>query len=223
MHTLLAHKRLLAAALLFIFATFLAASFYIQNAQSEYVLKTQLKIAEQETKLAGIAELTGRDGADAVVEEIIQDCSQQNRERFDTLLGKLSQLHGSELSEVEQLFNACGNFFAERKAVMVARLEREYEVYTDLVDILTLYDEKAPTVTYDIEGWNELVDMEKKRSELSTRLVQVQGDIIQALRSGTAISSEEMQLLLAEGQQTKDTLSVLSLQIEQKRQAILKL
>jgi hypothetical protein len=68
MEKILEHKKLLAAALFFVFLTFLAASIYIRDVQSEYALKTQLKIAQQETKLAAIAELTGRDGADAVVE-----------------------------------------------------------------------------------------------------------------------------------------------------------
>ena len=159
MHALLSHKKILALALFFIFVVFFGASLYIKDAQSEYILQTQLTIAEQETRLAAIAELTARDGADAVVSEIIKDCSSENRERFDTLLGLLSQLRGAELREVESLFNACGNFYAERKAVMVARLSREFEVYEDLIEILSLFDQKAQSITYDVSGWREFVAM----------------------------------------------------------------
>lgn len=215
------HKKALAAALFFAFITFLGASIYISDVQSEYALKTQLKIAEQETKLAAIAELTGRDGADAVVEEIIKDCSTANRERFDNLLGLLSELDQTELLEVEQLFDSCGNFYAERKAVMVTRLEREYEVYLDFIDILTLIDEEASRVTYDIQGWGNLVALEKKRSVLSRDLVSIQGAIIDALRKKIPLSSDEMQLLLVDGKETKDALMQVSTEIDDLRQEVL--
>jgi predicted type IV restriction endonuclease len=221
MQKILEHKKLLAAALFFAFLTFLAASVYISDVQNDYALKTQLKISEQETKLAAIAELTGRDGADAVVEEIIKDCSIENRERFDTLLSSLAELNAQELIEVEQLFNSCGNFYAERKAVMVARLEREYEVYLDFIDILSLIDEEASKVTYNIEGWGNLVAQEKKRSELSTSLVSIQGQIIDSLRKKTPLSSDEMQLLLVEGKETKDALIKISTEIDDLREKVL--
>jgi hypothetical protein len=221
MEKILEHKKLLAAALFFVFLTFLAASIYIRDVQSEYALKTQLKIAQQETKLAAIAELTGRDGADAVVEEIIKDCSIENRQRFDTLLSRLAELNAVELIEVEQLFNSCGNFYAERKAVMVTRLEREYEVYLDFIDVLSLVDEEESKVTYDVEGWGKLVEQEKKRSELSTSLVLIQGKIIDSLRKKTPISSDQMQLLLVEGKETKDALIKISSEIDDLREKVL--
>ncbi len=223
MHALLSHKKILALAFFFIFLVFLAASLYIEDAQSEYILKTQLTIAEQETRLAAIAELTARDGADAVVEEIIKDCTPENRERFDTLLSSLSQLGRPELREVESLFSACGNFYAERKAVMVSRLSREFEVYEDLIGILALFDKKAYGITYNVSGWKELVEMEQERSRLSTQLVQIQGDIIDALLAQSPIGSDEMQALLAQGQETKDSLELLSIQIDKRRQELLDL
>lgn len=221
MQKLLEHKKILAAALFFVFLTFLAASIYVKDVQSEYALKTQVKIAEQETKLASIAELTGRDGADAVVEEIIKDCNPENRQQFDSLLSKLAELNAVELKEIEQLFNTCGNFYAERKAVMVAKLAREYEVYLDFIEILSLIDEKAEKVTYDVEGWGSLVALEKNRSELSTELVTIQGRIIDELRKQTPISSDEMQLLLVDGKMTKDELISVSSDIDDLRQEIL--
>lgn len=220
---MLEHKKAIAAAFFFIFAVFLAASIYIREVQSDYVLNTRLQISEQETQLAALAELTDRDGADAVVERIIKDCSPENRGRFDTLLSKLGELNAAELKEIEQLFNACGNFYAERKAVMVARLEREYEIYLDFIEILSLVDESASVATYNVEGWRALVDKEKERSELSTKLVNIQGQIITALLENMPIASERMQLLMVEGQQTKERLSSLSTDIDLLRQEILDL
>lgn len=213
----------IAAGALFIFITILIASFVLKELQSDYVSATRIKIAEQETTLASLSELIGRDGADSVVSDIIQDCSPQNRERFDLLLGRLSTLQGQELREVEQLFNACANFYPERKAVMVARFEREYEVYMDLIDILTRVDNDAPYLTYQTTQWEQLVRLEKERSDLSTRLVDVQGTIIRALIEGTAVSSEQMQQLLGQGQEIKDSLVFTSMQIDELRASILDL
>jgi hypothetical protein len=190
---------------------------YVQNATKETVF---LKIAEQQTQLSVIAELTATDGADTVVAEIIRDCSPENRARFDTQLSKLDSLRASELTEIEQLFNACGNFFSERKAVMTARLKREYEVYTDLVDILKKIDERADVTLYKTEGWSNLVAMETKRSQLSSRLVDIQGAVIRELRSGVAIQSEELQATLVEAQKIKVELLDLSEEINHNRNAL---
>jgi hypothetical protein len=104
---------------------------------------------------------------------------------------------------------------------MVARLEREYEVYLDFIDILSLIDEEASKVTYNIEGWGNLVAQEKKRSELSTNLVSIQGQIIDSLRKKTPLSSDEMQLLLVEGKETKDALIKISTEIDDLREKVL--
>jgi hypothetical protein len=217
------YKKVLVAVLLFVGVVLLCASWYIQNERSEYTLKTEVQIAEQETKLAAISELTDRDGADAVVEAIIKDCSPANRERFDFLLGKLGELRGAELGEIEKLFDACGNFYAERKAVMVARFEREFEVYQDYIEILDTVGNRADVYRDTEEKWSKLVAMEKERSVLSTRLVVIQGMIIEALRDGVLISSDQMQVMLVEGQQVKDTLNTLSKTIDEQRQSVLAL
>lgn len=217
------HKKALTFALLFMFVTLFAASWYVRETESDYILSTKLKISELETSLASTALLADRDGADLVVEDLIKDCSVENRERFDMLLGKLSQLKGQELDEMEQLFNACGNFYAVRKAVMVARLEREYEVYLDFIEILSLVDPKVKDITYNTKGWGDLVALEVKQSKLSTKLVDLQGKIIKALRQNITINSDEMQSMLAEGQETKDSLIVLGVQIDTQRREILNL
>jgi len=214
------HKKIFAGMLLFAFVVMLAASVYIQQVQSEFALLTRLKIAEQETKLATIAEITDGDKADATVAAIIKDCSLENRGRFDELLARLSELNATELKDIEQLFNACGNFFAVQKAVMVTRLQHEYDVYVDLIEILTLVDKKADTIVYNHEGWKRLVDLETKRSVLSTHLVNIQGDIIRALISKVTIASDDMQELLVSGQKTKDDLFLISTEIDDLRAQI---
>lgn len=209
---------MIAGLFLFAFATFLVASYYIQEVKADYTIQTKLKIAEQETVLARIADLINRDGADAVVAEIIKDCSLENRARFDTLLSQLGTLRGKELDETKNLFGACANFYAQRTAVMVARLEREYEVYVDLLELLSVVESASAEVQYSKERWAERVTLEKQRSALSTELVVVQGRIIDALLANKQIASDEMQLLLVEGQQTKEKLTVLTTEINNFRQ-----
>ncbi len=202
---------------------FVFTAWYIQEMKSDIQSIATLKIAEQEKVLTTLAEVTDRDGADSVVEKIIQDCSSENRARFDTQLSRLPELRGAELVEMEQLFNACGNFFAERKAVMVARLKREYEVYLDLISILALVDSKEATLRYDTKTWGNLVLLEDERSVLSTKLVTIQGDIIRQLKLGTPLSSDTMQSTLVDGQKTKDTLIQLSERIDVVRQSLLEI
>ena len=196
---------------------------YVGETKADTIAVTRLKIAEQEKRLATIAEVTGRDGADAVVEKIIQDCNAENRARFDTKLSQLPTLRGSELVEVEQLFSACGNFYAERKAVMVARLEREYEMYLDLLSILALVDSKTAELEYDGASWGRLVAKEVERSTLSTKLVEIQGNIITDLKSNVSVSSDVMQATMVEGQKTKEKLIAISSEIYTLRQEILDL
>lgn len=196
---------------------------YVSETKADTIAVTRLKIAEQEKRLATIAEVTGRDGADAVVEKIIQDCNAENRARFDTQLSQLPTLRGSELVEVEQLFSACGNFYAERKAVMVARLDREYEMYLDLLSILALVDSKKAELEYDKASWGRLVAKEAERSTLSTKLVEIQGNIITYLKSNVSVTSDVMQATMVEGQKTKEKLIAISSEIYTLRQEILDL
>jgi len=218
MQKIIQNKMMMAGLFLFVFTTFLVASYYIKEVKADYTIQTKLKIAEQETILSSIADLINRDGADAVVAEIIKDCSLENRARFDTLLSQLGTLKGKELDETKSLFGACANFFAQRTAVMVARLEREYEVYVDLVDLLSVVESATAEVLYNKERWAERVLLEKQRSSLSTELVVVQGKIIDALLENKQIASDDMQLLLVEGQQTKEKLTVITAEINNFRQ-----
>lgn len=220
MNSLSVHTKMFIGALLFMCATLFCASAYMHAVESSYVNAMKLKIAAQEGKLASISLLIDHDQADPVVESIIPDCSLENRQKFDELLGKLASLRGKDLVEMEQLFNACGDFYAQRRAVMVARLEREYEIYVDLIGVLAVVNPKAKVTEYDIKGWRDLLSLEATQSELSTKLVNLQGKIIQALNQNVSISSDAMQSMLVAGQATKDSLLDISKQIEAQRQTL---
>lgn len=199
---------------------FFLVSLYVHVQESEYVSLVELRIAKQEAVLIAIAEVTDRDGADAVVSSVLKDCSTEDRQQFDQMLGSLAMLKGAELVKVNQLFSACGNFYAERKAMMVARFVREFEVYQDYVELRTLVDSRTLTITYPVESWLELVGLEQRRSDLFSELVQIQGEIITTLLDDVSIDSERMQKSVVRAQEVKDTISYTGAKIDTLRDAI---
>ena len=121
---------------------------------SDLQLETKILISEQETLLASIAEITARNGADKVTEQIIVDCSTTERIRFDELLGSLNRgLNRSELTELERLFGRCGNFFSQRKSVMVSRFQREVEIYETFVLQLSSLSGNDEIGPHNVSGW----------------------------------------------------------------------
>ena len=202
---------------------FLATSWYVHEAESDMTTQVKLLIADQTDTLSSIAEIMDRDGIDAVVSQVIKDCAQSDRERFDTLLGNLATLSSSQLVEVERLFASCGNFYAERKAVMLMRLAREYEVYVSYVDLLSRFDSRTKTVTYPVDSWKALVDLEASRSQLALKLVEIQHDIITELRNGATISSEAIKTQITRANEVKETLTYTGEQIDRLRESIINL
>jgi len=200
---------------------FYAVSLYVSDKNAEYTAQLKILIAQQENTITSLAEVTDRNGADSVVSKIIKDCVPEDRQRFDELLGDLGTLPYSEIVEVDQLFDACGDFFAERKALMTARLNREYEVYVDYVGLLNMIDARAEAVMYPLDSWSELVTLELNRSELSSQLVSIQKDIILALLDGVSIQSEQMRTEVAKAQEAQDTLSYTGVRIDTLREGIL--
>jgi len=202
---------------------FYATSAYVHTQQAEYVAQMELLIAKQEATLISIAEVTDRDGADAIVSAIVKDCDLPEREKFDDLLSRLGSLNRTQLVEVGQLFNACGNFYAERKAVMVARFVREFDVYRDYINLLTIVDSRTDTVTYPVEKWSELVQYEIQRSELSDDLVRIQDEIIQSLLADVPVQSEEILEMTSEATNARETLGFIGVKIDTLRESLISL
>jgi hypothetical protein len=199
---------------LFMCAVIFATSVYIKNVQSKYVHDVRTMIEAQQATMQSIVLLTAKDMADERTQQIIQDCSSENRASFDTLLSNLQNIRGQQLIEVESLFNDCGDFYAVQNAVMVAKLEREYELYTNYISLLLAVDSRTQPTTFKQQQWQELVALENEKSNLSTQLVKIQGEIITLLRTNKAIASDEMQTLVVDGQKTREALYTNSSLIE---------
>tara|TARA_B100000508_G_scaffold120126_2_gene101111 strand:- start:12591 stop:13274 length:684 start_codon:yes stop_codon:yes gene_type:complete len=215
-------------AALFIIGTlvvaYLFASNIVDSAFSDLEKNTRAQIADQETLLAAITETTARNGADAVTESIVRDCSLKERTAFDDLLGRLNDgLYQSELIELERLFGRCGSFFAERKSVMVARLAREIEIFEAYVQQLAILEGESVLADYQVEQWKELSAAEQNQSELFTKLVRKQDEIISTLLSGKAASSEEILAILQEVREIQETLVVVNQQASNLRSQLVSL
>lgn len=197
---------LLVAALVLIGAT-IAAQQVVQHRLGSLELLLSVKVTEQKALLATIAETTARNGADSVTEAIVIDCPIDERSRHDELLGRLDQgLTPSELTELNTLFAGCGSFYAERKSVMVARLDREIAVYKDYVKLLSSVTGKDEATEHRTESWQELVEGEQTQSVLFSELVRLQGEIIEALIAGNSPQSERIESILVEVQETRESL-----------------
>ncbi len=177
-------------------------------------------LAEQKGLLVTIAETTARNGADSVTESIVRDCEAAERTEFEALLSRLdTQLSRGELTTLERLFGRCGSFYAERKSVMVSRLEREVEVYANTVEQLELLSGKKQE-EYRVEVWQALVEQENAQSEQFNKLVSLQDQIIKTLLAGKAASSAEVKEIVKTAKQTQEELMNANKQASELRTAL---
>jgi hypothetical protein len=210
---------LVAAVVLFALVRYIVAERF-----ADLELETKVLITEQAGLLATIAETMARNGADQVTEQIIRDCSVSERTAFDTLLSRLNTgLSRSELTELERLFGRCGNFYAERKSVMAARLEREVEIYDMFVEQLANISGTHAAESYSVTKWRELVELERKQSNLFSELVTTQDQIITTLLTGKSATSPEIVQILENAQSIQETLIVTSAQAAEVRAALVSL
>lgn len=186
---------------------------YIQKTQDMYLASLTNVLQEQQATLVTLSELTNRNAVDSYSAGIINDCPAGERVRFDDLLGTLNTLEKPELVEVNQLFSGCASYDAEQKALMTSRLKREVEIYSQYVSLLENIGSQNVT-EYQVKRWNEIVDFEIQRTELSQKLVTIQREIIQILLDGKTITSPEMRTLLEQAQESKDTLSYIRTKID---------
>lgn len=173
---------------------------------------------EQVLLLEELFVLTDRNGADSATAEVIKDCPR--RDEFDTLLTSLSSLGNKDLLRTQQLLESCGGYFAERKALMVVRIEREIDYLRDIVSMLDTLDVSERPV-FSLEEWEILHDHEVRRSGLLNEQVTIQGDIITALLLSTPESQTKITELSRRAQSVGETLMVLDQQIDDQRKQLI--
>jgi hypothetical protein len=157
---------------------FMGASWYASRAVEdlEHTLLGQIDLHVKE--LQKLAVLTDQNGADAVTERVIRDCPR--RPEFESLLNTLSTASKKQLIDVQQLFESCGAFFAERKALMVVGLEREYAALENALVLLKELRELSPQ-EQTLGKWADLIELEQTKSDNLTEQTTIQAEIISVL------------------------------------------
>lgn len=159
----------------------------------------------QANKLWDLAVVTDRNGADEVISRIIADCPR--RGEYETLLNELGILSKKELITVQNLYESCGSFYAERKALMVSKLARELEIAEEYAEVLSYLDKKTVS-SYKLDTWKEIVSKEEMRSSLLSDQTIIQSKIIALLISGATSSSKDVRALVQEAQEITELLNV---------------
>lgn len=207
---------LVALHVLLIAVVIIGASWYI-DASREITEKMLLERIERSiARVIDLAVVTDRNGADSLTETIITDCPR--RDDFESRLVNLGTASPRELIVTQQLFESCGSFFAERKAFMVAQLEREYEVLAGDIALLKTLRDLSPEEENYI-AWNELILLEKDRSALLTEQTGIQEEIISLLIEGE--SSSRIGELVRYAQNVAESLAVSDAQIDTLRSKLI--
>ena len=203
-----------ATLLVFMSLSLIVGTWFVHYNQSSLETKLRTELNLEREKLMSLAEITDRNGADAVIETIIVDC--QRRSEFESLLVELDTLSPKELITLQTLYESCGSFYTERKALMVSKLEREYEVYTRLITLLSTLTSHG-LESYEQATWQELIDIEKSRSALLTDQTRIQADIITSLIVGESVQGQKVKELVREAGEIYDLLGVHARQAKEKR------
>ncbi len=192
------------------------SGWYVDQVHSDIESRIIHNIEVTNERLNELSVITDRNGADALTEKIISDCPR--RGEFENLLNVLGTLSQKDLITMQQLFESCGSFYAERKALMVSHLEREFQ---DLESSLSLLGDIRDLEVEEVrlKDWGKLIELEKTRSSFLSEQTKIQEEIIALLlQKGAQTRINE---LVRQAQNIAESLSVTDAQIDQIRLSLL--
>lgn len=182
-------------------------------------IEKDLVLAEKNTDT--LVTLIARGGINEMAANIISDCPANERQEFDTKLGKLdSGLSLSDLVAVERLFSRCAPVFAIHRAIMVMQLRQEMVGYQNLVAQRKLLGDYTKHDS-KLQILDNILDNEEKVSDLSFALVALQKEIISNLIAGVAVDSNEAYQLKLKGQSLQNELKIATESLATQRQDLL--
>lgn len=205
-------------------ASYFSANFIVRERLEDYEAVVSQQHSEQRALLVSISETTARNGGDDITEAIVKDCTTGERVDFESLLSSLdSGLSKSQLTELERLFGRCGSFYADRKSVIIARMDREFQLYKSHTTQLEQLRGEDLTDEFQLEAWETLVLLEQQQSSLFSKLVSLQDDIISTLLTGKSVDSVEIKEILAEVRESQGNLSLANTQASSVRKDLISL
>ncbi len=193
---------------------FVGGTWFVHHNQRALEAQVRAMLEEELSYMRMLSEITDRNGADDITETIISDCPR--RDEYEGLLNALATLNKRDLIAVQMLGESCGSFYAERKALMVSKLEREYTQYAKLLTLLSTLSERDIDLYHEKE-WGEIVSLEKSRSTALRDQERVQNEIITALISGASVQSTQVTALTRDAQDIGELLVVYNQRIDEIR------
>jgi len=193
--------------LLVLIGALLLSMLIVSQRTQAYQDTVETQLSAQVELLQALAIATSQNRADSATGVRIKDCQPEQRTTFDGLLGRLdSGLQRSELLQLEQLFSACAYVQAERKAVVVAQLDREVAVLASYAEQMSVITSTDAAPDYAIASWERLVEHESAQVTGFDELVIAQKSIIDTLLEGKAADSPEMLAILDTVRETQEAL-----------------
>lgn len=205
--------------LIIIVGVIIIAAWALHESKASAIAYADETILEQRAYVVSLLETTDNNGADETIATIIADCP--NRNEYERKIGALGTLNNRDLITAQQLFENCGSFYAERKALMVSKIKRELEVLKKQIGFMEVINNSDEDARYDLTTLEQLIDMEQKRSDLLTEQTDMQRDIISLLISGDGPQSQAVSDHVARARNINETLNVLNIQIDEMRKGII--
>lgn len=187
-------------------------AWYVDTTQKQFEHALTQSAEKHAASLARLATITDNNEADEYTSDILRDCPQ--RAEFESLLSGLGTASKRDLIATQQLFESCGSFYAERKALMVGRMEDEYRALEEATSLLTILGD-LDVATRKSLRLAELIELERTRSALLTEQVLIQENIISALISDAGMAV--VQTHVDRAHEVNKSLTILDAQIDELR------
>lgn len=167
-----------------------------------------------------LAATIARLGTDDVADQIVSSCTTEILAEYNLLLGRLSDnLSITELQTLDRHFGRCGYRNYQRRAILLLQLQSHVAQLTVVADVITHLTNSRPE-KYQITEWNDLVAAEVDITTQFKELTEQQDLIIQTLLLGQVADSAEINDILQSVRETRNAMTVRSLQLNDIRERL---
>jgi len=177
--------------------------------------KLEEHFVDSRTLLVSLSQFTARNDAPDDIKALVRDCP--SRSEYETMLNSLVNTFPTrDIERATALYDACGDFFALRKRLMILRMESVAADMTVYADLYTAYTKSAQYQEYMLSAWKPLLTMEAERTALLSEQVVLQGTIIRSLSER---NKQQLDTYLLRAQEIAESLDVKARQIDELRKA----
>lgn len=200
---------------------YVSASVVVEKRMYDLRLLIDTKYEVQQETVIETAKLLSQGAANEEIAAVVRECPVGEISEYDELLASLDKgLTRAQLETLETLFNRCGDVTSSRRAGMALLLEKE-------VEFLTQLSEQKAKLGTDVDtdmlaDWQTLSQKEKEISQLFSKLVIAQGEIINALLNNVAPTEITVENIRASAQIVREDLSVLTGEAAALRKSLIK-